>query len=271
MWALLRATHLPPSVAVTGFAALLAVAAGRQAGAVWVAGAVLAGQFSVGWANDWLDAARDRLTGRRDKPIVSGRIAEETVRRAALVALAATVPLSLASGVRATAVHLLAVGLGWAYDLGLKSTVLSVLPYAGAFGLLPVFVALGLPARAPGPWWAWLAGALLGAGAHFLNALPDLADDARTGVHGLPQRMGAAGSLLAGVLLLGAGVVVVCLAPDGPLGWARLAGLVGGLGCAAAALIAGLGGRTRLAFPLAMGAAGAVVGALLAAGTQLAA
>ena len=51
--------------------------------------------------------------------------------------------------------------------------------------------------RAPGadrawpPAWMMATGAVLGVGAHLLNALPDLADDDATGVRGLPQRLGA--------------------------------------------------------------------------------
>ena len=60
-----------------------------------------------------------------------------------------------------------AVALAWAYDLGLKSTAWSVVPYTIAFGLLPVFVVLGLPGAPLPPWWAPLAGALLGAGCAF--------------------------------------------------------------------------------------------------------
>ena len=41
------------------------------------------------------------------------------------------------------------------------------------------------------PPWVPVAGALLGVGAHLVNALPDLADDAATGVRGLPHRLGA--------------------------------------------------------------------------------
>jgi 4-hydroxybenzoate polyprenyltransferase len=97
---------------------------------------------------------------------------------------------------------------GLAYDLGLKATRASVLPYAVSFGLLPVFVVLG--AGAPAPWWLPVAGALLGCGAHFANALPDLDDDRATGVLGLPHRMGAAGSrVAAAALLLAASVVLV--------------------------------------------------------------
>ena len=39
-----------------------------------VAGAVLASQLAVGWSNDWLDARRDQLAGRRDKPIPRGAV-----------------------------------------------------------------------------------------------------------------------------------------------------------------------------------------------------
>ena len=46
------------------------------------------------------------------------------------------------------------------------------------------------------PVWITAAGALLGAGAHFANVLPDLEDDARTGVRGLPHRIGRVGSLV---------------------------------------------------------------------------
>ena len=39
--------------------------------------------------------------------------------------------IALACGLLAGVVHLVAVGGGWAYNLGLKRTVLSFLPYAG--------------------------------------------------------------------------------------------------------------------------------------------
>ena len=59
--ALALATHLGPTVAVTTVATLLAVSAGVPGGhVVLVALAVLAGQASIGWSNDWLDADRDR-------------------------------------------------------------------------------------------------------------------------------------------------------------------------------------------------------------------
>ena len=111
--------------------------------------AVLTGQLTIGWLNDLVDAERDRAVGRPDKPIAAGTISAQVVGVATGLAAAACVPLSLACGLAAGAAHLVAVGAGWAYDLGLKSSRLSVLPYVVCFGLLPVFVVLALPG-APG-------------------------------------------------------------------------------------------------------------------------
>ena len=208
--ALARACHPEPTVAVTVLVTALAVTAGHDAlGVALVAAAVLTGQLSIGWLNDHLDADRDRAVGRPDKPVVSGAVSARAVGLAAVAAAVLCVPLSLASGLLAGALHLVAVAAGLAYDLGLKATRASVLPYAVCFGLLPVFVVLAVPGAPPPPWWLPVAGALLGSGAHFANVLPDLDDDLATGVRGLPHRLGAGGSrVAAAVLLLGASVVL---------------------------------------------------------------
>ena len=209
---LVRACHLQPTLAVVAVTTALAVLAGRgPAGCAAVAVAVLAGQLSTGWSNDWFDAGRDRSVGRTDKPIVSGDVTVAAVRAAACTALAAAVPLSLLSGWRAATVHLVAIGSAWAYNLGLKATVVSALPYALSFGLLPAFVTLGLPGH---PWprpALMVATALLGVGAHFINTLADRDDDARSGIVGLPQRMSARGALFTGVALLVSCAVTIWL------------------------------------------------------------
>jgi 4-hydroxybenzoate polyprenyltransferase len=75
---------------------------------------------------------------------------------------------------------------------------------------------VALPGSPAPPWWLPVAGALLGAGAHFANVLPDLEDDATTGVRGLPHRIGAAGSRIAAAVLLLAATVVLALAAPVP-------------------------------------------------------
>src|SRR5205814_5449346 len=93
-------------------------------------------------------------------------------------------------------------------------------PYLVSFGVLPAFVVLGKPATPP--WWMIVAAALLGGGAHFVNVLPDLADDARTGVRGLPQRLGWTGSWLLGGALLLAATAVLVFGPAGAPSWVGL-------------------------------------------------
>jgi 4-hydroxybenzoate polyprenyltransferase len=225
--ALLRSCHPEPTLAVTLMVTALAVTTGRDVpGVLLVAAAVLTGQLSIGWLNDLLDVERDVAVARADKPVAAGTISKRAVGVATVLAVVVCVPLSLASGLVAGLVHLIAVAAGWAYDLGMKSTALSVLPYVVCFGLLPVFVVLGLPPDASGaapapPWWLPVAGALIGAGAHFANVLPDLDDDAATGVRGLPHRLGASRSrAAAALLLLTATVVLAFNAPvPGAFAW----------------------------------------------------
>ena len=264
--ALVRACHPEPTVAVTGLAALLAGAAGAPV--LPVAAAFLSGQLVTGWSNDWIDRDRDRRTGRADKPVVAGRLEAGTLRTATLLAGAACLPLSLALGLRAGLAHLLAVGSALAYNAGLKSGLLSWLPYAVSFALLPSVVVLAAPAGRFAPLWAGAAGALLGVGAHLANALPDLEDDLRTGVRGLPHRLGRARStgLMAVLLLAATALLAVGPGPPGRLGLAALVLATGLTGVAVAAA----GRRTsRLAFLAAIAVAVVDVALLVARGAQL--
>ncbi|WP_427154881.1 UbiA family prenyltransferase [Streptomyces sp. TRM70308] len=217
--ALLRSCHPEPALAVTVFATALAVAAGRgPAGSAAVAAAVLAGQLSVGWCNDAVDVHRDTVCGRRDKPAATGDLPPRTLAVAAWAALGLCVPLSLLSGAVAGAAHLGGIAAGWAYNLRLKHTVFSPMPYAVGFGSLPAFVTLGLPSQSWPPWWAVTAGALLGVGAHLVNVLPDIEDDLATGVRGLPQRLGRAACRRLAPLVILAAIGVLVAGPPGPVG-----------------------------------------------------
>ena len=174
-WHLLRCSHPEPVFAVTAANGVLAISAGRGWTTVWVVSAVLAGQLFVGWTNDYLDRDLDARAGRADKPLVAGTVSAQRVRNAALVALIACVPLSLANGVAPGLLHLAAVGVATLYNLGVRATPLSPVPYLFAFGAVPAFITLGLhPAHLP-PAWATIAAALLGAGAHFTQVLPSTA------------------------------------------------------------------------------------------------
>lgn len=247
--ALLRAAHAGPTLAVTAMIGALAVASDLGPGrTTLVVGAVLTGQLSIGWSNDLVDHRRDQQVGRTDKPLATGELALGTARVACGAALAATAVLSLACGPVAGLLHLLCVAAGWAYNLGLKSTALSWAPYAVAFGGLPVFVTLAEPGAGLPAAWVPLAGAMLGVGAHLVNALPDLADDEATGVRGLPHRLGARRTPSVAVAILVAASVLIAVAVASPL-------TALGLALVAVLAVTALVGRGRLPFRAAVGIA----------------
>jgi 4-hydroxybenzoate polyprenyltransferase len=221
---LLKASHPEPGGAVTLAMTLLAIGVGHRGWAIaGVAAGIGATQLSVGWVNDWLDADRDLAAGRTDKPVASGVVSRRTVGISGLIASLAIPLLGLPFGPAAT-ICLTLIGIfALLYDWPLKSTPLSVLPYLVAFGLMPAFVVIALPGHPWPPAWLVAASALLGGGAHFANVLPDLADDAATGVVGLPHRIGAAWSQVAAGGLLLAATLTLVFGPAGPPSWPGLA------------------------------------------------
>jgi 4-hydroxybenzoate polyprenyltransferase len=250
---LIGAAHPGPTVAVTVLAALLAVAAELS---VWRGAlatlVVLLGQLSIGWSNDWLDAARDARVGRDDKPVATGAVSAERVATAARVAVVAAVVASLPLGWRAALAHTLLVICGWAYNLGLKSTVWSWAPYALAFGVLPAVVTWSRTDPVPPATWAVAAGALLGMGAHLANVLPDLDDDRATGVRGLPHRLGRRLTGVLAATVLFAASATIALGPTGAPTAAPLAGLGVAAVLAAVAAAAALRAGSRLPFTAAV-------------------
>jgi len=210
---LFASSHPGPTVTVTVLAAVIVAAVGHP---VWlvvlVALTVVAGQLSIGLANDWIDADRDRAVGRSDKPVASGLIAVGTVRAAAYVTAGIAVVLSLFLGPVAALAHLVLVAAGWAYDAGLKRSVWSVAPFVVAFGLLPVVSVAARPEGQWPAWWAIATGAVFGIAIHCTNVLPDLVDDAATGVRGFPHRLGLRG---AGIVAFASLVVAAALVLGG--------------------------------------------------------
>ena len=210
----MRATHALPTLAVTAFFTAVAVSAGVGARSAVLAVAVVVGQASIGWANDYVDAGRDRAAVRKDKPVAAGEIPDRVVGTCAAIALVADVPLSLAVGWRAGAAHLVAVGSAWLYDLWLKTTWASWSPYVLSFGLVPVIVAAALPGSPLPQATLVVAGSCCGVAAHFANTIGDAADDALTGVRGLPQRIGPAASTVVAAAFVAVASVLLVVATD---------------------------------------------------------
>jgi 4-hydroxybenzoate polyprenyltransferase len=253
--ALVRATHPLPAVAVTLLVG--ALAAVRDAPTLaWIVASTAAGQASVGWSNDYLDRERDAAAGRTDKPLVSGQVSAGLVLGAALVTVPLSVALSLPVGVAEAGVMLAGVASAWIYNLGLKSTAFSWVPYAISFGLVPVYVWRAAGDAPPG--WLVAGGALLGVAAHLVNVLPDLEADRAASIRGLPHRLGTRASLLLACLML-ASVLSLLLVFGGPVDEGRVGAAALAAGLVAGVAWAGLRDRRRLGFRLTIAAAGAIV------------
>lgn len=269
MLQLLRASHIQPVVAVTAIATALAVAAHQGLGSATVAGAVAAGQLTVGWSNDYLDRDRDLKSGRLDKPLVAGAVEAITVRRCAIAAAVACVPLSLLLGWQAGALHVAAVSVAMSYNVGLKATRWSPLPYILSFGSLPAVITLSAAGHPLPPWWAVGGAALLGCGAHFINTLADADTDRVTNVRGLPQRFGPRASLWVGVGLLGLSAATLALGPTGPMGKSDALLLIAAWSAALGVAWAQRVNNPRVAWSLTLVTAVIVVALLIANGRSL--
>ena len=163
--ALWRSSHPGPTVVVTVLALALGVSVGVDAArlAVLVV-SVLLGQLSIGISNDAIDAPRDRLTGRTDKPIARGDVPS----RAAWIAAWST----LVGGPRAVGAARAgssrsrtrcSSARGGRTTRGSSRRVFSALCFVVGFGVFPSLAPLALPEPVVAAPWAWVAGATLGA------------------------------------------------------------------------------------------------------------
>jgi 4-hydroxybenzoate polyprenyltransferase len=206
-----------------------------------LAGLLATNQYAAGALNDAVDVERDVEAGRAaDKPIPSGAISRRTVAVLALASGLASLGFALALGPATLALAAVGLACAWSYDLWLKGTAASVLPFAVALPLVPLF-GYGAAGRFPPVlWWAWPIGALAAVAVHLADSLPDVESDTAAGVQGLAPRLGVR---TAGVLVAAAYLVAVAIAlgsglaaGDAPVVLAGVA-LAGVLGLAA--LLAG--------------------------------
>ena len=259
----MRATHPLPALAVTALVGL--VAAARGADGRTLALVVLStgiGQASVGWSNDYLDRGRDAAAGRSDKPLVVGDVSPAVVWRGALIALPLSIAASAVLGPAEAAIMAVAVAAAWAYNLGVKDTVASALPYAVAFGLAPVYVWQATSGSFP-PGWVVAAGSLLGVAAHLMNALPDFEADRAHGAFGLVHRLGPRGSVVLAAGVLASLLALILVADGAPVTGPQVAAAGVAVACILAVVWAGLRGSARLGFRLTILAAGTIVATFL--------
>lgn len=158
-------------------------------------GVMFCAQCAIGVTNDYFDRDLDAAT-KPWKPVAAGIVRPSAaLLLAAAFAIAATI-VAATLGAGGFMLAMLGMSCGLAYDVRLKRTVASALPYMVAIPVLPLWVWVTLGEWQSVLWWLLPLGALLGLALHLANTLPDLDADRAHGVAGLAHRLGAARSML---------------------------------------------------------------------------
>ena len=178
-------------------------------------------QFTIGLANDLVDAAAD-AQAKPWKAIPSGAVAR---RLALFVAFGLTVcglALSATLGPVVWSIGVAGLACGLTYDLWLKRTTWSWLPYAVAFPLLPTWVFVATNSWSDRLWWIFPLGAVLGFALHLANQAPDIENDRSIGAGGFAEKLGQERAAhLARALFAACGLLATLI-----VGWGSARGLL---------------------------------------------
>lgn len=206
-------------------------------------------QAGIGATNDLLDVAADRRT-KPWKPLPIGSVTPATARMIALAAFPTGILLAASVSLGAAFVGAVGAAIGLAYDLRLRGTVASWLPFALGIPLVPVFAWLGAIGSLPA---AVVVAAVIavpsGAAISIANALPDVERDLLAETRSVATQLGlASAARLDAVLqaIVGGSALLAMVAMGGarvpPPAWA-------GILLAASALAVGValshGGRVE--------------------------
>jgi 4-hydroxybenzoate polyprenyltransferase len=164
-------------------------------------------QSAIGVTNDLFDQDLDART-KPWKPIVAGLVSPAA---AAIVAgTLAVAALAIASTLAPASFGLALLGTasGLAYDVRLKRTMLSAVPYMIGIPVLPIWVWITVGKWDASLGWLLPLGALIGLALHLANTLPDLDADVAAGVGGLAHRLGARASIVVAWTSFGAALAL---------------------------------------------------------------
>lgn len=267
---IMRIIHPFPTLLNVGATAGLAIVAARGAPDAGVLARMLVlmfcAQSAIGIVNDCCDRELDAAT-KPWKPVAAGLISPPVALGVAAALIAVTGALGLSLGAGSFALGMLGLASGLAYDVRLKRTVLSAVPYMIGITTLPLWVWVTLGEWDNALWWLLPLGSLIGIALHLANTLPDIDSDSAHGVRGLAHRLGARRSMYAGWASFGGALALsALLAPvlDYDLRLYLPAVTVGAV-CLVASVIMYVWRRDALSLQLGFGALG-VGSALVAVG-----
>ncbi len=176
-------------------------------------------QLGIGALNDVVDAPRD-AGHKPGKPIPSGLVSPSSGRLIALIAFGIGLVLAFLSGVAVSGLAAVVIAIGALYDLRLKGTPWSWLPFALGIPLLPVFGWLGATGELPAFFGILMPVAVAaGAGLAIANSLVDVDRDRDAGVSSIAVALGddRAGAILIvvfGAIAIAAAVSAIVIRGD---------------------------------------------------------
>ena len=200
-----RAVHPFPSLLVSGLAIALVPLADRHASTslYFVLGtSMLCYQFAIGLTNDIVDAADDAVA-KPWKAIANGALPRSLAVSLAIGLGTMGLAVSASLGWQAWAVGVGGFLCGLAYDLRLKRTQLSWLPFAIALPLIPIWVFVATDRWEQRLWWVLPLGAVLGFALHLANQAADSEVDEKLGSGGFVAKLGEPRARIVSLFLFG--------------------------------------------------------------------
>lgn len=154
-----------------------------------VVGTMAGIQMAIGALNDYVDLPLDRQT-KPWKPLVAGDLRPATALWLTVGGLTAALVLVAPLGMLPSSLAMLGAGAGVIYNLYLKPTIWSWLPYLIAVPLLPIWIWTALRGWDARLIWLYPLGAFMVVALYLADTLPDIQADTRYGVQGLAHRLG---------------------------------------------------------------------------------
>ncbi|MGB2695219.1 MAG: UbiA family prenyltransferase [Dehalococcoidia bacterium] len=176
-------------IATAGLAAIANEGLPEPAVLTRLCAAMFCVQAAIGALNDYCDRELDALT-KPWKPIVAGAIEPRSALVVAACSALVAGALTATFGPLSFVVGAAGLAAGVAYDVRLKRSVLSALPFMVALAALPFWVWVSLDRFVDQLWWLLAFAPLVGLSVHLANTAPDLESDRVAGVRGLAHVIG---------------------------------------------------------------------------------
>jgi 4-hydroxybenzoate polyprenyltransferase len=211
----LELLHPLPSLLTTlaalGFALIFGIGV-RDRRFWWIGAIMLLVQFSISAMNEWADAELDGRAGRQ-RPIPLGLVSRGAALGVAVACAIGAFLLCVLSELGPLALLLVGLGTacGWAYDLWLKPTPLSFVPFAIAFPLMPFWIGVLAGRPLTSLLFLFLGGSPLATAIHLADAIPDRERDREAGLRTLAVSLGTPRAEIAAAALLLIGSLVSIL------------------------------------------------------------